>query len=718
MPEKVYKVKLGGWRVPMSIATKTLLAFLLIITVLGGGFYYYATHTLSRETDREAVDSLKSNLKGALRLYQMRMEQMKLGMLQAGSEEAVREAVARRDSAGLKKLLDGYAASRGYVDLWAVVGPDGRVIARRNGRTGDILDVNGIVARALSSAEPVTSTETVTRDFLAKEGAELASGVEGGALMQIAVTPVVNGGRSSGAFVTGILLNGYEWLPRAIYENYNVTSAIIADTEREARVIASTSVSRPVLGPMSALPEDIGAKVLSNVPYAGATLLEGVEAFLAIEPLTRADGKVVGALAVGIFGSEVRHNLVEMKKNILLVTCLGVVFSLIFAGLSYRDTVKPISAITSAMDETANGNLNVRVEVSTGDDFEKIADGFNQMLGSIQLREKRLNRFNELSKILIQSNEPEALLRKALGRTIELTNSHMGAVYIHDEANELLKPVASFGAGEGEVRTLNFGEGLAGKCALERKTVLLEGINDANLSVETGFTKIMPSGLAWFPMICKEKLSGVFVLGSLHPYNPDEVLHIEYLVAQIAIALDNALIHKELEKLSVTDPLTGLYNRRHLFDVLSAEFSKAKRYRHQLAVMMIDIDNFKSINDTFGHQQGDRILAELSGILKAKTRTTDVWARYGGEEFMGFVTHCPPDGMVVLAEKVRKAVEENMFSGMNGRKVTVSIGIGFFPSEEIRTMEDLIKAADDNLYRAKNRGKNMVVIEEALKEAC
>lgn len=355
----------------------------------------------------------------------MRMEQMKLGMLQAGSEESVRESVVRRDSAGLKKLLDGYAASRGYVDLWAIVGPDGRVIARRNGRTGDILEVNGIVAKALSSAEPVTSTETVTRDFLAKEGAELASRVEGGALMQIAVTPVVSGGKSSGAFVTGILLNGYEWLPKAIYENYNIASAIIVNTESEARVIASTAVSKPVFGPMSAaLPEDIGVKVLNNVPYAGPALLEGTEAFIAIEPLAGTDGKVVGALAVGIFGSEVR--LVEMEKNILLVTCLGVVFSLIFAGLSYRDTVKSVSAITSAMDETAKGNLNVRVEVRTRDDFEKIADGFNQMIGSIQLRERRLNHFNELSKILIPSNEPEALLRKALGRTIELTNSHMG----------------------------------------------------------------------------------------------------------------------------------------------------------------------------------------------------------------------------------------------------------------------------------------------------
>ncbi|MBI2413378.1 MAG: diguanylate cyclase [Deltaproteobacteria bacterium] len=717
MPEKVYRVVWGGWRLNLSIATKTLFAFLLIITVLGGGFYYYATHTLSRETDREAVDSLRSNLKGALRLYQMRVEQMKLGMLQAGSEESVRGAVARQDSSALKKLLDGYAASRGYVDLWAVVGPDGRVIARRNGKTGDILDVNGIVRKSLSTSEPLTSTEIVTRDFLSKEGEELASRSEGSGLMQIAVTPVVSGGRSSGAFVTGILLNGYSWLPRAVYENYNLTSAIIANTEREARVIASTAVSKPVFGPMSALPEDIGARVLNNVPYAGAALLEGTEAFIAIEPLTGTDGKVVGALAVGIFGSDVRHNLVEMKKNILLVTCLGVVFSLIFAGLSYRDTVKPISAITSAMDETAKGNLNVRVEVRTRDDFEKIANGFNQMLGSIQLREKRLNRFNELSKILIQSNEPEALLRKALGRTIELTNSHMGAVYLHDETNELLKPIVSFGVGEGEVRSLNFGEGLAGKCAIERKTVLLEGINDANLSVETGFTKIMPSGLAWFPMICKEKLSGVFVLGSLQPYNPDEILHIEYLIAQIAIALDNALIHKELEKLSVTDPLTGIYNRRHLFDALSAEFSKAKRYRHQLAVMMIDIDNFKSINDTYGHQQGDRILSELGQILKAKTRTTDVWARYGGEEFLGFITHCPPEGMVVLAEKVRKSVEEHMFPGMD-QKVTVSIGIGFFPSESIGTMEDLIKVADENLYRAKNRGKNMVVIEDALREAC
>ncbi|MBI5642414.1 MAG: diguanylate cyclase [Deltaproteobacteria bacterium] len=718
MSQKVYSVVWGSWRLKLSIATKTLLAFLIIISVLGGGFYYYTTITLSNQIEKDALIGLNSKLKGAWRFYYSRMDQMRLGMLQAGSEDSVKSAVFKKDQSHLQKLLNGYAASRQYVDVWAVIDADKRVIGRRNGRVGDLLEINGIVERALNTGEPVISTEFISKDFLAKEDSELASKIETSGLMQIAVTPVISNGTPTGAFVTGILLNRSDWLPTAIFENYNVTAAVITNTLHEGRVISTANSPKSIFTHLAVIPETITKNVLENKPFLGMVPVDGADAYAAVEPITNVEGKVVGAIAVGIFDSEISHNLINMRNNILLVTCVGVVFSLIFAGLSYRDTVKPINVLTSAMDETAKGNLNVRVDIKTKDDFEQIANGFNHMIDSIQVRERRLDRFNELSKILIQSSEPEVLLRKALSRTIELTSSHMGAVYLYDDANELLKPVISSGIGEGDIRTLSATEGLAGKCATEKKTVVLQDIREANISLETGFSKIMPVGLAWYPMVCKDRLSGVFVLGSLNTYSLDEVTHIEYLIAQIAIALDNALIHKEVEKLSVTDPLTGLYNRRYLFEHLSAEFGRAKRYQHPLAVVMIDIDNFKMINDTFGHQQGDKILSELSTLLRAKTRSTDVWARYGGEEFIGYVSHCPSEGIFLLAEKIRKAVEEFSFTGMNGEKVTVSIGVGTFPSGEMKGFDDLIKAADENLYKAKKSGKNTVMIDGALKEAC
>jgi diguanylate cyclase (GGDEF)-like protein len=124
---------------------------------------------------------------------------------------------------------------------------------------------------------------------------------------------------------------------------------------------------------------------------------------------------------------------------------------------------------------------------------------------------------------------------------------------------------------------------------------------------------------------------------------------------------------------------------------------------------MIDVDDFKSVNDTYGHLQGDRVLTGISQMIRDKTRTTDVWARYGGEEFIGFVSHCTLEGVVTLAEKLRKHIESLAVPGMEGKNVTASIGIGYFPSEGVRDIDDLVKSADDNLYLAKKNGKNMVM---------
>jgi diguanylate cyclase (GGDEF)-like protein len=216
--------------------------------------------------------------------------------------------------------------------------------------------------------------------------------------------------------------------------------------------------------------------------------------------------------------------------------------------------------------------------------------------------------------------------------------------------------------------------------------------------------------MVWFPMCYKDKPRGVLLLGSIKPYDHDEISHIEHLVAQLSIALDNALIHKEIEKLSVTDPLTGVFNRRRFVEAAEDEFRSAMRYKYNLGIVMLDVDDFKSINDTYGHHQGDIVLTELSRLIKEKTRTTDVWARYGGEEFVGLMTHSSVEGMYILAEKLRKSVEEHEFPGLKGRKVTISLGVGCFPSEGVNDLEDLMKVADDNLYKAKRSGKNKVVM--------
>ena len=172
-----------------------------------------------------------------------------------------------------------------------------------------------------------------------------------------------------------------------------------------------------------------------------------------------------------------------------------------------------------------------------------------------------------------------------------------------------------------------------------------------------------------------------------------------------------------LQKLSVTDGLTGLYNHRYFQRRIKEELIRAKRYKFPLSCLMIDLDNFKNLNDAYGHQIGDKILTEFSMILNNSIRQADMAARYGGEEFVVLLPQIDADGAAQLAERFRISVESHKFSVIDKPyTITISIGVASFPSDDVNTDRDLLKGADTALYRAKNAGKNRVVVHTTMGE--
>ena len=157
---------------------------------------------------------------------------------------------------------------------------------------------------------------------------------------------------------------------------------------------------------------------------------------------------------------------------------------------------------------------------------------------------------------------------------------------------------------------------------------------------------------------------------------------------------------------AITDKLTGLYNRRFFDYFLDLEIKRSSRQRTSLALLLIDIDNFKIINDTLGHLCGDRILNELGELLKTKIRETDMAARYGGEEFAVVMSNTGLEEAKQIAERIRQSVEAYSFEAKNCL-MTVSIGIAIYPFDA-KSLKDLIKKSDNSLYRAKRDGKNRV----------
>lgn len=175
------------------------------------------------------------------------------------------------------------------------------------------------------------------------------------------------------------------------------------------------------------------------------------------------------------------------------------------------------------------------------------------------------------------------------------------------------------------------------------------------------------------------------------------------------------LIHiTRLEREIITDPLTGVFNRRYLDRRLGEEIVSARRYKLQLSVLLFDIDHFKQVNDQYGHQTGDRVLITLGKATLEVLRDTDVLTRYGGEEFLIMAPHTPLAGAVKLAERVRQHIEAHDFGlpgtpeAASGPKVTVSMGVAVF-GDGIDDPERLVRIADENLYRAKLEGRNRVI---------
>jgi diguanylate cyclase (GGDEF)-like protein len=182
----------------------------------------------------------------------------------------------------------------------------------------------------------------------------------------------------------------------------------------------------------------------------------------------------------------------------------------------------------------------------------------------------------------------------------------------------------------------------------------------------------------------------------------------EWLCSQAAIALENARLHDIVQRQAMTDELTGLVNRRRFLDALRSEIAKGQRLGARLSVVLADLDDFKLINDGFGHHAGDEVLLAFADLLRAHGRDVDVAARLGGEEFAILLPETGREGASVVAERLRQSLSDRRIRIGEKAEVTVTASFGVAELEEGQSVDALLRAADSALYRAKELGKNRV----------
>ncbi|MBI5144152.1 MAG: GGDEF domain-containing protein [Candidatus Omnitrophica bacterium] len=209
------------------------------------------------------------------------------------------------------------------------------------------------------------------------------------------------------------------------------------------------------------------------------------------------------------------------------------------------------------------------------------------------------------------------------------------------------------------------------------------------------------------PLLSERKMVGILTVENL-PF--DDIERFTILAAQFALEIKKVLLYETVEELAITDGLTELYVRRYFFERLEEELKRSKRHNFKFIFLMIDIDNFKTINDTYGHLVGDVILKDVGRIIKENSREIDLAARYGGEEYSLVLPNTGREDGRVVAERIRGRIEENIFKAYDERlKVTVSVGISVYPDDSSE-VKGLVERADKALYTAKDSGKNIVSV--------
>jgi diguanylate cyclase (GGDEF)-like protein len=238
--------------------------------------------------------------------------------------------------------------------------------------------------------------------------------------------------------------------------------------------------------------------------------------------------------------------------------------------------------------------------------------------------------------------------------------------------------------------------------------------NDYSFELKAPFSKerFFIRSILCYPLMRRGERIGVIELLNkvTGTFTQEDQALIEMIREPLAAAVRIVGQFEESERLTITDDLTKLYNYRYLRKYLEADVKRCLRYKKKVSLLFIDIDGFKRINDTFGHLAGSQALAEMGQVFKRMVRETDVVGRYGGDEFIIILPETPLNGAMVIAERIRKKVEECEFVAQNiNIRLTVSLGVANCPKHTL-TAEGLIKKADAAMYRAKELSKNSIKI--------
>jgi two-component system, cell cycle response regulator len=444
-------------------------------------------------------------------------------------------------------------------------------------------------------------------------------------------------------------------------------------------------------------------------------------------------------LVLSVPGGPPRGLYLLLVAAVLLAAVAAVASAWVLA----RSTTRPLAELGQAADAVAAGDLEARVPVRGRDEVGRLAAAFNRMTRETQAyvqaltasRDQLRGHLAVLGDTLSSTHDLQRILQVILETALAATGARAGAVLLLDPATGTLVSQCVEGIEEQGTLRVPVGSGLLG--AVAATGVPLRGRVDRDgpaLSpheprcttyVAVPFAVPRPVGESPAEPAIPRQPAGLWpaalptALGVLALYDrlgSDEfddadLITLRTFAGQAAVAVDNVRVHKEAQRLSLTDPLTGLWNYRYLRESIRREVERANRFGRMLAVLALDLDRFKEVNDSHGHGAGDAVLVEFARRIRAETREVDLAFRQGGEEFVVLLPETDARGGATVAERLGTAVREApiLLETAGGETVrvdlTVSIGIAVYPDHG-PSGQAVLDAADDALYAAKAAGRD------------
>ncbi|HWF50127.1 MAG TPA: diguanylate cyclase [Solirubrobacteraceae bacterium] len=390
-----------------------------------------------------------------------------------------------------------------------------------------------------------------------------------------------------------------------------------------------------------------------------------------------------------------------------LIIAFFVLLAFAFSVLSSRAIEGQLGRFLEAARRLGSGDFSAPVPTEGRDEFAALGQEFNSMSDQLERRLDELNRervrlresIRRIGQTFASNLDQPALLDLALKTAVDAVQASAGRAMMRSGPGEPLVESARVGQLSGFETRLE-----------EAERATMTGSKLGESSSGDQFVASVPLG----PADGETTPRGIITVARRgRAINEDDREVLRSLAAQATLALENVDLHFQVQRQAVTDELTGLANYGRFQELLTAEMDQVRRYHYSVGLIMLDVDNFKRVNDSHGHPQGDVVLKEVARVVRESSREADSPARYGGEEMAVILPHTDLEGAVAIAERVRTAIETleiPLIEGHGTIRVTASLGVAATADGD---KEALISAADGALYSAKRQGKNRTISSAA-----